>query len=186
MSKRSPGKFERSARDLYATPFKAVVPLIPHLGDLKRFAEPCVGEGDLVRHVEAIGLQCAYRGDISTGQDARTADSFGDIDGIITNPPYIDEHLHPMIVNLQRVAPTWLLLPADRAFNQNFALFMPRCSHVVAVGRIKWFPGTKSHSTENFAWYRFDARHRGDTIIRERDYLGFLGLGTKDIMKEMV
>jgi hypothetical protein len=61
----------------------------------------------------------------------------------------------------RKSVPTWLLLPLDRADNKNFARFMRCCSHIVPVGRITWFPGIKMHSTENFAWFRFDARHRG-------------------------
>jgi len=69
MGKRS--NFERRERDFYATPVKAVQPLIPHLRAIRTFAEPCVGEEDLVRHLEAeAGLRCVFQGDIRTGQDA--------------------------------------------------------------------------------------------------------------------
>ena len=69
MGKRS--DFERIPRDLYPTPAKGVQPLIPYLraAGIRSFAEPCCGNGDLVRHLEGYGLTCAYRGDIATGQD---------------------------------------------------------------------------------------------------------------------
>ena len=73
MGKRS--NFERREADFYATPRAAVVPLIPHLRGIKTFAEPCVGDGDLVRDLETLGLRCVYAGDIRTGQDALTRDS---------------------------------------------------------------------------------------------------------------
>jgi hypothetical protein len=59
----------------YPTPFEAVRPLIPHLRGVRTFAEPCCGDGALVRHLESFRLRCVYRGDIATGQDAlvRTA-----------------------------------------------------------------------------------------------------------------
>ena len=64
MGKRS--NFERREADFYPTPRAAAVPLIPYLaaGGVKTFAEPCAGDGDLVRHLESFGLHCAYAGDI--------------------------------------------------------------------------------------------------------------------------
>ena len=55
MGKRS--GFERSERDFYRTPPAAVPPLIPHLRGVHSFAEPCCGDGALVRHLEAHGLR---------------------------------------------------------------------------------------------------------------------------------
>ena len=48
------------------------MPLVPFLraGGIRTFAEPCAGNGDLVRHLESFGLRCVYQGDIRTGQDA--------------------------------------------------------------------------------------------------------------------
>jgi hypothetical protein len=62
MGKRS--SFERIPRDFYPTPFEAVPPLIPYLRGIKTFAEPCAGDGALVRHLEEFGLRCVYSGDI--------------------------------------------------------------------------------------------------------------------------
>src|SRR6476646_8645680 len=67
MGKRS--NFERREADFYPTPLDAVVPLIPYLSSVKSFAEPCAGNGDLVRHLESFGLACVYSGDIRSGQD---------------------------------------------------------------------------------------------------------------------
>jgi hypothetical protein len=68
MGKRS--NFERREADFYPTPRAAVLPLIPHLRGIHTFAEPCAGDGALVRHLESFGLRCVYSGDIRTGQDA--------------------------------------------------------------------------------------------------------------------
>jgi hypothetical protein len=59
--------FESRERDLYVTPQRAVEPLIPflHRDGIQRFAEPCCGDGDLVRHLETFGLECVYAGDIT-------------------------------------------------------------------------------------------------------------------------
>ena len=85
MGKRS--NFERIPRDFYATPAAAVPPLIPHLNGIRSFAEPCCGDGALVRHLESFGLRCVYAGDISYGQDALALDHYGAADAIITTPP---------------------------------------------------------------------------------------------------
>jgi hypothetical protein len=55
MSKRS--NFERREADFYPTPANAVLPLIPYLrvNGIQTFAEPCCGQGDLVRHLEIDG-----------------------------------------------------------------------------------------------------------------------------------
>ena len=72
MGKRS--NFERREADFYPTPRAAVVPLIPYLRGIRTFAEPCAGDGALVRHLEGFGLRCVYAGDIRDGQDALALD----------------------------------------------------------------------------------------------------------------
>ena len=172
MGKRS--NFERIPRDFYPTPFKAVRPLIPHVRGIRTFAEPCCGEGDLVRHLESFGLRCGYSGDIATGQDALTLTA-ADINGvpIITNPPFSLESqplLRRLIAHFQRITSTvWLLLPADFASNQWFAPLLSSCSDIVAIGRVRWMAGTKNDGYDNSAWYRFDARHKGETVFHGRD-----------------
>ena len=76
MGKRS--NFERREGDFYPTPRAAVLPLIPYLRGVRTFAEPCCGDGALVRHLECFGLRCVYAGDIATGQDALALDQYGD------------------------------------------------------------------------------------------------------------
>jgi hypothetical protein len=76
--------FARREADFYPTPRAALEPLLPYLrrDGVRTFAEPCAGDGALVRHLEEFGLRCAYQGDIRTGQDALAVDSYGDVDGI--------------------------------------------------------------------------------------------------------
>ena len=52
MGKRS--DFERVERDFYPTPIEAVRPLIPFLPKQGLFAEPCAGDGRLIRHIEEL------------------------------------------------------------------------------------------------------------------------------------
>ncbi|MEY9183141.1 hypothetical protein ABIG06_004722 [Bradyrhizobium sp. USDA 326] len=166
MGKRS--NFERREADFYATPRAAVVPLIPYLRGIRTFAEPCDGDGDLVRHLESFGLRCVYAGDIRTGRDALAFDQYGNADAIITNPPYTREVMHRMITHFSRIAPTWLLLESDWAQTKQAAPFIPYCSDIVAIGRVKWIAGSKHTGKENFGWCKFDAAHRSGPAFHGR------------------
>jgi hypothetical protein len=128
MGKRS--NFERRECDAYATPAAAVAPLIPHLRGIRTFAEPCCGDGALVRHLEAHGLRCVYTGDISTGQDALARSSYGDPDAIITNPPDKRPLLHPLIQRFQRIAPTWLLIDQDWSATKQAVPYLGACTDI--------------------------------------------------------
>jgi hypothetical protein len=168
MGKRS--NFGRREADFYPTPRAAVVPLIPYMRGIRTFAEPCAGDGDLVRHLESFGLRCVYAGDIRAGQDALAVDTYGPADAIITNPPYTRDVMHRLIVHFQRIAPTWLLLPHDWSANKGSASYLQCCSDIVAVGRLKWIPDSEhSGSYENSSWYRFDAGHRSGPVFHGRD-----------------
>jgi hypothetical protein len=112
MGKRS--NFERIPRDFYPTPHAAMPPLLPYLRSVRTFAEPCCGNGALVRHLEARGLRCVDAGDIATGHDALAFDHNGVADAIITNPPYTRELMHRLIPHFQRIAPTWLCRATER------------------------------------------------------------------------
>ena len=83
MGKRS--NFSLLPEDHYPTPLSAVQPLIPYLAEVRVFAEPCCGDGDLVRHLESFGLVCGLADDLKFGQDARLTNSYGRMP-VITNP----------------------------------------------------------------------------------------------------
>ncbi|MBT1154337.1 hypothetical protein J1C56_01900 [Aminobacter anthyllidis] len=158
MGKRS--DFPRRPMDGYQTiDPRAVAALVPYLAGVETFAEPCAGEGHLIRQLEGAGLRCGYSGDLSTGQDALKIKFFDGYDAIITNPPWTREILHPMIRHFQRMAPTWLLFDADWAHTGQSAPFMAQCSHIVSVGRLRWIEGTKHTGKDNVAWHRFHAQH---------------------------
>ncbi|WP_247401225.1 hypothetical protein [Bradyrhizobium sp. 76] len=167
MGKRS--NFERRPADFYPTPRAAVEPLIPYLRRIRSFAEPCAGDGDLVRHLESLGLHCAYAGDIRTGHDALALDRYDGADAIITNPPYTRDLMHRLIAHFQRILPTWLLLDADWASTKQAAPYLSCCSDIVAIGRVKWIEGSKYTGKDNHAWFRFDIRHGAGPVFRGRD-----------------
>jgi hypothetical protein len=158
-------RFERIPRDFYPTPFAAVPPLIPHLRGIRTFAEPCAGDGALVRHLESFGLRCVYQGDLATGQDALARDTYNDADAIISNPPYERKTMHAMMAHFTRILPTWLLLETDWASTKQAAPFMPSCSDIVSIGRLRWIEGTTMSGKQNFAWYHFDHCHLAGPIF---------------------
>ena len=167
MGKRS--LFERREADFYPTPRAAVVPLIPHLRGIRNFAEPCAGDGALIRHLEEFGLSCVFAGDIRNGQDALALDSYGAAVAIITNPPWSREVLHGLVTHFQSIAPTWLLLDADWKQTRQAAPFLPHCSDIVAIGRVKWIEGSKFTGKDNACWYKFDSRHTAGPVFHWRD-----------------
>jgi hypothetical protein len=176
MGKRT--NFPRVERDFYRTPLHAVTPLIPILWGMgvTEFAEPCCGEGDLIRHLEDAGrLKCTEYGDIATGQNALHHGRFNV--EVITNPPLRRPEDKPrtkrllidLIDHFLKTAPAfWLLLHGDWAFDVKAAGYMEKCSHIVVVGRVKWINGSPSSGMENFAWLRFSDSHEGDPVFLNR------------------
>lgn len=159
MGKRS--SFERIPRDFYPTPREAVLPLLPHLMPRTHFAEPCAGDGALVRHLEGAGHVCALaldiepRGEGIIPQSALDALLVG-FDCIITNPPWDRSILHALIPHLSFQAPTWLLFDADWMHTRQSAPFMHYLRKIVSVGRVKWIPDSPFTGKDNCCWYLFD------------------------------
>ena len=73
--------------------------------------------------------------------------------------------MHALIAHFARALPTWLLMESDWAYTKQAGPFMPACSDIVSVGRLRWITGTTMSSKDNFAWYRFDARHGAGPIF---------------------
>lgn len=162
MGKRS--SFARVARDYYPTPAEAVRPLVPHLRGIRTFAEPCAGDGRLVRHLEGHGLRCTSALDIEPRApgvekwDAMTippAAPFWWADAIITNPPWDRAFLHPFIERFAPAGPLWLLFDADWIHTRQSAQFLPFLHEIVSIGRVKWIEDSKQTGKDNAAWYRF-------------------------------
>lgn len=168
--------------DEYDTPAKGVEPLVPFLraDNVKTFAEPCSGNGHLVRHLSKYGFQCFHQSDIKFGSDGLnlTLAQVADADCIITNPPWTRKLMHPLIWHFLNLKPTWLLFDSDWAHNKMAIPFLPYCSHVVSIGRLKWIEGTKHGAKDNCCWYRFDRYHDtgprfyGRLIPSQLDMLG--------------
>jgi hypothetical protein len=161
MGKRS--DFQRVERDYYVTPRSALLPLLPHLRSGTRFIEPCAGNGALVDLLQEAGHICLEAYDIEPQRadilqrDALTyvPDSCEQIDQIITNSPWLRTILHPLIIHLSDIAPTWLLFDADWSHTVRAAPYLDRLHKIVSVGRVKWFEGSAHSGKDNCAWYLF-------------------------------
>lgn len=166
MSKRAPG-FERIPRDLYRTfDPRAGQALHPFLEPHCRFVEPCAGEGDLIRQLEALGHECIGASDIQPlAPGIQKGDAlklrrlpFDSI--IITNPPWRRVWLHQLIKHFLTLGESWLLFDADWMHTQQAGPLMHHCRRIVSVGRLLWIPGTSDDGKDNIAWYNF-SRHEG-------------------------
>lgn len=161
MSKYGKTSFKRNDRDFYPTPYEAVLPLLPHLKSGTIFTEPCAGDYRLANHLIKHNHVCEYAYDIEPNSEKVEKANALDINNanmFITNPPFATKMLYPMIEHFIKTAPTWLLLPSDKAYNVTFGPFMKYCSNIVAVGRVRWIEGSKMSSTDNYSWYKFEIK----------------------------
>ena len=171
MTKRASGKYERHARDFYATPETPILKLIPHLAG-NSFAEPMCGDGAIVRVLESKGYEARFLADLEpqgemTGRARKmdvldtTANDYVNCSAIISNPPWprrggkgdptvsIIKHL----VGVQ-FWPVWLLLSADFMHTKYFNEVAPHCHRAISVGRVSWMHNNQV-GYDNAVWYQF-------------------------------
>jgi len=183
MGKRS--DFERRERDFYPTPIKAVEPLIPHLPHRFTYVEPCAGKGDLVKALGSFegvahgGRFCAicheasdihaggYYSHPGTASAIKQRDALDiedvpeEVDFFITNPPWDRTILHPLIIHLSSIRPTWLLFDADWVHTRQAAGYLMFLRKIVSVGRVKWIPESAHTGKDNCAWHLFEQNYPG-------------------------
>ena len=154
--------FERKPRDFYPTPYKAVIPLLPHLRPNVRYAEPCAGDGVLIDHLKQHDHECLFASDIKPARydimkmDYKDIDRYIDgenVECIITNPPWSRPSRHDRSEKFSDQKDTWLLFDSDWAHTMQAIPYMDRCLKIVSVGRVKWFDDTTGK--DNCAWYQF-------------------------------
>ena len=161
MGKRTKQDFEKRPRDYYATiDPDAVKPLISFVRGL-RVAEPCAGNGDLSMLLEP-DCKVVWESDLDPQNKyilQKNAIFLGSGDlwecnTIVTNPPFSWKLLQPLLDHLPTLLPTWLLLPADVAYNKRMGPYMKCCKSIVSVGRLYWI-GNKVKGVDNYAWFEF-------------------------------
>lgn len=168
----------KNARGFYPTPLKAVEPLFPYIMDVRRYWEPCCGDGAIslripgcvaATDIEPIG----GAGHVGDCLDI-TADraEMHNIDAFITNPPWpkAGKRGDPALsiaLHLSNIRPTWLLLPWDLSANKYFAGIRDRCVKIVPVGRVSW-EGNGTPGKDNCGWYLFDCNHDAGPVVMAR------------------
>lgn len=170
MGKRS--SMEKVPKDYYPTSDpKALPPAFIKEVRGKPYAEPCCGEGHLVDLLADVAT-CKWESDLEWRGAGREKDAMGvtkenlsGCDLILTNPPYTRSVLLPMIDHFISLKPTWLLLPSDFMHNLYFGPYMAKCSKVISIGRLCWFPkdGKRVASTDNYSWYYWKQLANEDT-----------------------
>ena len=173
MTKRADGRFPRNHRDFYPTPEQAVWPLLPHLPPSTRFYEPCAGNGSLSLILVRHGHQCVGQSDLYPQSlqvkpmDARELQnvSLGGADVFITNPPWKIPLMHEIIAALSLRRPTWILLYSDWLFTKQASLLLSHASMIIAIGRVRWLPGSPHDGFDNCCWVRFEEGRARPTFI---------------------
>lgn len=166
MSKRTQ-KFKRREKDFYATPYRAVPPLLPYLKNNCKFIEATAGNGQLIDHLVKHGHECLGAFDIEPKRDDITEYDMlnalpsifdEEADYIITNPPWRRDLLIPLVKFFSSVKPTFLLFDSDFLFTKKTGApeVLPFCHYVIPTPRLKWIPDSKHSATDNTAWYMFD------------------------------
>ena len=164
MGKRS--NFKRRKQAKYFTPPEAIKPLLPHLEKSCTYIEPCVGEGHIVKVFDNMidWPRCYHQSDYELDATivnymkwfpANSAQYF------ITNPPWTRQILHPIIDNLSKQLPTWLLFDADWMHTKQAIPYLTKCKKIVSIGRISWMQNGVS-SLDNCCWYLFDINNKQD------------------------
>jgi hypothetical protein len=159
-------KFERRKNDYYRTPYNPAVPILcGHLLRPVLFIEPFAGDGRFASYLVLHGHRCVAMSDIEPQHPAVEQASYTDYSGqynahcFISNPPWPRRHgrgepVLSIINHLSELAPVWLLLPADFAFNKYFGKVSDRCEKIVAIGRVSWEENGQG-GFDNCAWYLF-------------------------------
>lgn len=146
--------YTRRALDAYDSPRAAVVPLLRVLSYGTEYTEPCAGKGNLLTVLDAYGHSCIDAYDLSPrGDFIRQADAMTEAPNgiVITNPPFdkLDTLLRHWLNTADAV---WLLHPAPKLFNKNFAWAIPHLTTVVPIGRVIWIEGTKDGGYVDYVW----------------------------------
>ena len=143
-------------------PLKGVLPLVPYLRaeNIQTFAAPCERYRDLSGQLEtSFGLRCLYSGDLEAARLLSRKDCCG-AQAIITCPPRVRGPMHELIERFVATGlPTWLLIDLEWVSNCIAAPYLPRCSDIVVIGRVRWTDAAK------YGWYRFSSDHTGATSI---------------------
>ena len=140
-------------------------------GKVTEYAEPCAAlktDGPrLIDHLSPHGFRCVHDTDVRSGTDALTLGPLSV--PILTNTPHARPLMHAMFAHFMAIAPfTWALVDFNWLATIQAAPFIPNCSDVVVIGRVRWIPGSRDMSKDDYAWLRLDAKHTAGPVIHAR------------------
>lgn len=174
MGKRS--HFEKIPKDKYYTWDKrAGEKFKPYAKTGIKYAEPFAGDGDLIKQLSDIGLECVFECDIESENPIITIrDAFtitkddlkkANVEEIITNPPWTREILHKVLDHFVPMGyPLWIILDANWLFTKQSVIYRQKwLTDIVPIGRMKWIPNTTMAGKDDVVWLRFsNAKGFGD------------------------
>jgi hypothetical protein len=170
MSQRHSG-YQRQADDTYETPPWVTQLLVPYLRRCRHIWDPANGPASKIAGaLRQRGFKVS-----ATNDDflARTVLPRGDIDSIVTSPPYgANGRLAcAFIVHALELVPVVaMLLRIDFDSGKTRPHLFGDCASlagkIVLLDRIVWFEREgASGPSDNHAWYLWDKRHRGPPTI---------------------
>ncbi|WP_027037082.1 hypothetical protein [Mesorhizobium ciceri] len=174
-------KFERISSDFYATPARALPPLLPLLEPQTQYVEPAAGNGAMIDLLAQHGHLCLaafdidpHRNDIAerNALDLDEAD-IGKATIFLTNLPWSWPVFPQLVKHLIALRPLWTLAPARFAHASRSKVLMSFCSHILCVPRLKWFPESPHAGTQDTVWLRFDESHQGGPHFYPRETEGW-------------
>lgn len=155
----------------WPSPAGLIVPsFLRHVSGM-RYAEVCAGNGKLIKHLQDHA-SCVWASDIYP-RHARVLERNAltltkeemNAQCAITNPPFSSKFVYPLIDHFIHIGlPLWLFLPLEFSTRATSALVLPFCSHILAVGPVKFIEDSLYKGETQFAWYRFGS-HRTKTIF---------------------
>ena len=74
--------------------------------------------------------------------------------------------MHALITHFLRIAPfSWLLIDYDWSATRQAAPYLPNCSDIAIIGRLRWIEGSKHHGVDNYAWYKFTSTQTSGPVL---------------------
>jgi len=145
-------------KNFWPTPREAVMPLTRHLVPGTVYDEPCAGDGAIMRVLAEHGMLCAAAHDvIPTGPGILLGDATKlPVGGrlIVTNPPYAQPLLQPLLDHWIGNREAWLLLPSDMLMNVWSNPYVRHIDRILPLGRVSWMQNGQA-GMENSAWLHF-------------------------------
>lgn len=174
-------KYERVANDAYFTPAWCTEALLSRWSPVGTVWEPAAGNGAMVDVLDKAGYD-VIASDIIEHVDLRvdmvihqrdflSAHQPSGVFSIVTNPPYelAEEFIRRSLALTKPVGGSVAMLLRHEYDCASSRRDLFECNgfsrKIVLTKRPRWFADTTTSPRHNFAWFCWDARHRGPAIL---------------------